>query len=1070
MAVFDRGQRVRVQAAGVPAFATVRYAIPGDNDGSWDLILVDDDDRRHEVNLAAEDTTTVRALVSDGRGDSARVLAAMWTQWMSAAAANAETSAMAAMPLKPYAHQTTAVYGAMLPQPLLRFLLADEPGTGKTIMAGLYIREMQRLGLVQRALIVCPANLASKWVDDFSRLLGGGLRQITAATVREDALKSNDLWVVSLELAAVNPAVQDALRPDKAGWDLVVFDEAHRLTPTAVGFHQVGRLLAKNTPRALLMTATPHRGKEWLFRHLLHLVDPDIYPDPGDDPNVALSTLRPGPIHFLRRMKEDLVDYDGKTRLFKGRTAHNYSVALSQTEYAYYQAALDMVEQFFPSAAQPLARMVYGKRAASSLFALAETLRRRSAHMGELSEVEAALMAELSSGSDEAEVDEAKVVHTASTATRAERTAIKTLLERIDATTADGEWLPSKWRRLTDDCLAKHDILPGNGEQAVVFTEYADSAQWIADRLRAHGYSAQMYSGRQSKPERDEVRKAFMRGEFQVIVTTDAGNEGIDLQAAHVLVNYDIPWSLVRLEQRMGRIHRVGQTQEVYLYNLVATDTREGETLLRLLDNFVTAANELHGQMFDSLSAVAEITGVDYDRWLTDLYGNDEAKKRAAIEAARAVQSQELARAARQARDTERRLASQVDAVAALTLLQRDLFARINPAIVEAYLERLAAAGVVSVTPTAAGPGFRRLAAVTGGLPDGLGGGREAHVATSGEAVLAAEGSIDIGDTITLGPGEAAFTDLIGMADHLLAEDLYQSGAVEDPTSLTPYDLYAYEATMTESDGKRISVWATLIKVDDSGNARAVRWETLANLVPGTAMGTAAHPAREGRAQEVAREVAETTVAEHRRVRSEWFSQARRDLMNLPLSLTEGIEPRDTRVALRRQFQEQTTARIAELERLTEVALTEPKLVGRIRVLAAADAGVQAEVDAEMVSMRHVQQLLVADGWTVDDVHTEGRGYDLEARRHAQVRHVEVKGVLGSAASTGIRMTGNEVLIATQHRSNYWLYVVDECADGVGRFFGAYEDPATLFSTDMTGDAIFRVPGSSLKNAPGSNI
>ena len=116
-----------------------------------------------------------------------------------------------------------------------------------------------------------------------------------SATVREDALNSNDLWVVSLELAAVNPAVQDAIRPDKAGWDLVVFDEAHRLTPTAAGFHQVGRLLAKNTPRALLMTATPHRGKEWLFRHLLHLVDPAIYPDPGNDPNVELNALRPGP-------------------------------------------------------------------------------------------------------------------------------------------------------------------------------------------------------------------------------------------------------------------------------------------------------------------------------------------------------------------------------------------------------------------------------------------------------------------------------------------------------------------------------------------------------------------------------------------------------------------------------------------------------------------------------------------------------------------------------------------------------------------------------------------------------
>ena len=225
---FDRGQRVRVQAPGVPEFATVRFAIPGDSDGSWDLILVDDEDRRHEINLAAGDTETVRKLVSDGHGDSARVLAAMWTQWMDAAATNAESSAMASMPLKPYAHQTTAVYGAMLPQPQLRFLLADEPGTGKTIMAGLYLREMQRLGLVKRAVIVCPANLASKWVDDFSRLLGGGLRQITSATVREDALNSNDLWVVSLELAAVNPAVQDALRPDKAGWDLVVFDFSSR--------------------------------------------------------------------------------------------------------------------------------------------------------------------------------------------------------------------------------------------------------------------------------------------------------------------------------------------------------------------------------------------------------------------------------------------------------------------------------------------------------------------------------------------------------------------------------------------------------------------------------------------------------------------------------------------------------------------------------------------------------------------------------------------------------------------------------------------------------------------------
>jgi superfamily II DNA or RNA helicase len=1068
---FERGQRVRVRAVGVPDFATIRFALPGEEPGSWDLILVDDEDRRHEVNLAAGEAWHVRPLVSDGQADSARVLAAIWTLWMNAAAANAESSAMASTPLKPYAHQTTAVYGAMLPQPLLRFLLADEPGTGKTIMAGLYIREMQRLGLARRVIIVCPANLVTKWVDDFQRLLGGGLRQITSATVREDALNSNDLWVVSLELAAVNPAVQDAIRPDKAGWDLVVFDEAHRLTPTAAGFHQVGRLLAKNTPRALLMTATPHRGKEWLFRHLLYLVDPAIYPDPGSDPNVELSALRPGPIHFLRRMKEDLVDYDGRTRLFKGRTARNHSVPLSQIEYGYYRAALEMVDRFFSPAAQPLARMVYGKRAASSLRALAETLRRRHDRMGVMSEAEAALIAEGENQGDEAEVDEAKVIHAASTSTRAEQAAIKSLAEQIEATLRSRGWQPSKWKMLIDDCLGKHGIRPGSGQQAVVFTEYVDSAEWIAERLEAEGYGARLYSGRQSKPERDEVRRAFMRGEFQVIVTTDAGNEGIDLQAAHVLVNYDIPWSLVRLEQRMGRIHRVGQQCDVYLYNLVATDTREGETLLRLLDSFVTAANELHGQMFDSLSAVAEIIGIDYDKWLSDLYGNDELKKQHAIDAGRAVQARELARAARQVRDNERRLASQVDAVAALTLLQRDLFARINPAIVEAYLDRLAAADVLQSAPTAAGMGFRRLSLEGGGMfPPTLGGGNEVHVATSGDAVREAAGAIDVGDTITLGPGEAGFGDLIRMAHRSLAEDLYQSGAAADPTSLTPYDLYAYEAMMTESDGKRTSVWETLIKVDDSGNARPVRWETMANLVPTERHGMAPHPAREGRALAAAREVAAETIAEHQRVRTDWFAQARRDLTNLPLTLTESIDDRTTRLDLRRRLQTQTAQRLQELERLADVQLTEPKQVGRIRVLAAADQGIQAEIDAELISMRRVQQLLDDDGWVVTDVHTEGRGYDLEARRYSQVRHVEVKGTLGSAASGGIRMTGNEVLIATQHRKDYWLYVIDQCVDGQGRFFGAYQDPATLFATDMTGDAIFRVPGSSLKNAPGSNV
>ncbi len=1064
MSDFEPGQRVSLPV-GVPGWVTIDLA-RANADGGWSVYVVDDAGDMHKVLLTAEQADEVCVLTPDGQAPSSRVLAGMWTRWMSAATSNAIATLLASSPLRPYAHQANAVYGAMLPQPFLRFLLADEPGTGKTVMAGLYLREMQRLGLIRRALVVAPANLVTKWQADFRLFFGGGLRRITADTVREHALDtSHDMWIVSLELAAVNGAVQDAVRPDRAGWDVVVFDEAHRLTPTAGAFHQVGRLLARNTPRALLMTATPHRGSEWLFRHLLHLVDPAIYPDLGARDDGDLASLRPGPIHFLRRMKEDLVDYDGITRLFKGRTAANFRIPLASREYAIYSQAQEMVDRFFPPGAAPLARMVYGKRTASTLYSLGETLKRRRDHMGEKTEAEAALDIERFDEADDEAKDEAKVIHVGSTATRAEQSAIKDLLMQVNAILEDPNYEASKWRDLTARCLATNGIFPGNREQAVIFTEYADSAEWIVKRLAAEGYTVRMYSGRQRNIERDEARAAFMRGEYQIIVTTDAGNEGIDLQAAHVLVNYDIPWSLVRLEQRMGRIHRVGQTREVFLYNLVAADTREGDTLHTLLENFVTAANELGGQMFDSLSAVAEMTGVHYDQWLTDLYGDDAAKKEAAIDAVSKVRAADLKRAAQAARAQESALATQVDAMAALTLLQNDLLERINPAIVESYLARLDHAGLIRAQSTAAGDGILLLTSTTGQLPAGLGGHRQALVATSSEALRAHAVSVDTSNVLPLGPGEAAFGELIALADSTFASDLFRSGAVDDPTSITGYDLYAFDAVLTEAGGKRSTAWAALIRVDDSGPAYPVRWESLANLIPTNQPGTQVHPARDEAATTAAKTLANKTRDDHQHVRAEWFARARRDLNNLPIDLTVDIEDRDERTGLRHRIERQTANRLAELEALSEVTLSRPRMVARLRVNPAAVPPTVEEKDAEMIAMRHVQRILEADAWRVADVHTDNRGYDLHGVRSRDQRLVEVKGVWQSAASSGIRMTGNEVLMATQHRADFWLYVVDNCRDGEGNLFGSYRDPATVFSADMRGEALFRVPGSSLSKA-----
>jgi superfamily II DNA or RNA helicase len=1060
---FEPGQRVRVpHRPDLPGHVLIEMANPVG--AGWVLFVEQAGGTFAKVELTAAQAQACEVLTEDGAGDSAALLAGLWTAWMRSAGSGARSAALASTPLRPYAHQLNAVYGAMLPQPRLRFLLADEPGTGKTIMAGLYLREMQRLGFVRRALIVVPAHLVTKWQADFERFFGGGLRAITAQTVREHGLESDhDLWIVSLDLLSVNGLVQDAVHPDRMGWDAVVFDEAHRLTPTAVGYYQAGQMLALNTPRALLMTATPHRGKEWLFRALLHLVDPEVYP-PVESNKEPSRSVKPGRVHFLRRMKEDLVDFDGQTKLFKGRHAENQSVALSPVEGEFYNEALDLVDRYFPAIAVPLGKMVYGKRAASSLYALAETLKRRHAGMGTVMPSAAAYDAD-PDGDDSPRADEARVIHEGSKSAKAERREIAALLKRLEPLVADLNLPVSKWDPLELTCLGRNGVKPGNGEQAVVFTEYADTADWLVRRLLHAGYTARRYSGRDNHHIRDDTRDAFARQDFQILVSTDAGNEGIDLQTAHVLVNYDIPWSLVRLEQRMGRIHRVGQACDVELYNLIATDTREGEVLEVLLGNFVTAANQLEGRMFDSLSLVGELVGLaddDLSRVLADTFGN-EGQRASALAAIGSVTATRLADAAKQADAQERALKTSVDIAQAVAALQDEKLDRINPAIVEAFLHRAAAGGAISVQPHAAGDGMFTLSRADGQplprefAPPGEGrAGTTALVASSGKSLAQARaGGAAVADAVNLGPSDPPYKALVA---------LHRGGALVDQTSSTDYDLFAYEADLTEAGGLRRDTWSCLVRVDSAG-ARKVEWAMLANLTTSDTFAGKPHP---GRAHDAQVRVAMAAQEDQQRRASaldDWLRVAGGELSKLPNDLTDEITDGDARRAERARLKAMTAARLTDLRQMSDVIIGEPRQVTWARVTAAAPPAEPTETDSERISMDHVADLLRAEGFAVADVHTEGRGYDLHASVDRQRRLVEVKGVWKAASSNGVSMTANEVLIATQHGSAYWLYVVDHCDDGQGRMYGAYPDPVGTFQDLSRGDVILHVPGSALKAA-----
>ena len=1096
----ERGQRVRLP--GEADFVVLDNApTPAGAAGGWRFYVTSDESGAglRPVTLTEQQAGQVEVLAEDGGADSAEVLAGLWTAWMRQAASSSKATALASAPLVPYPHQNQAVYGAMLPQPVLRFLLADEPGTGKTIMGGLWLREAQRLGLAKRALIVAPAHLVSKWKADYERFLGGELRRITSKIVETDGEGVSALsvylkaghhnWIVSLELAAQNPAVSEAIHPDRAGWDAVIFDEAHRMTPTAATLHSVGRMLSENTPRVLLMTATPHRGDEWLFRSLMHLVDPKVFPavdKPGRSQPVT--RLQPGSLHFLRRMKEELVDYDGAAKLFGDREAVNIKVPLNAVERAYYNEALAMVEQYFAAGARELAKMVYGKRAASSLHALAQTLRRRLDQMGSATPVEAARAAD-PDDDDEAGADEARVIVETSQASREERKAIKEMLGRLDRDAADPELAVSKWPRLLDDCLAPNGIVPGGDRQLVVFTEFADTADWLVRRFEASGFTAQRYWGRDSHPVRDEIRAGFAAGRFQVLVSTDAGNEGIDLQTAQVLINWDIPWSLVRLEQRMGRIHRVGQTGKVWLYNLVATDTREGDALSKLLDRLVEAANELGGKMFDSLSLVGNQVldqcgvapagagrGADrLARLLRQTYepGGD----RRADEAVRLLTVERL----RQTHEMQRRqaddLASQVDIGAAVTAWHDEQLERINPHVVEQFLRRAAAAKMISFERAPVHPGFfylsiffdinqgggGRFGALSEALrPDPATG--SSLVATSGEAKRAAvaSGHAAAAAAVALGPGEPPFRQLVDRLGECLEPALYRGGRLCDPTAATGFELHAYEVTVVQGAGRR-EARSYLVRVDDTG-PRPVAWETLANLEVANGAAGRPSPAAVAEAEEAARRAVADDIDARRAELSKWLGSIRRQLGRLPNDLTDHIAKPAERVAARERIEQATEARIDELQAMASVEAGPLRRVGWARVEpGAADLDLEPP-DSERIAVKHVVGLLKADGWRVADVHTEGRGYDLHARKGSRQRCVEVKGLAGRASSRGISLTGNELLMAGQHGADYWLYVVDRCDEG-GELYAAYQDPASIFADRVRDAGVLRIKGSDLEAA-----
>ena len=582
--------------------------------------------------------------------------------------------------IDPLPHQRIAVYERMLGLSPLRFLLADDAGAGKTIMTGLYLREVLARRLIRRVLVVPPAGLVGNWEREMRTLFSLPFRIVRGEDARGRnpfAGPESDRVIVSVDTLAgerMFGRLREAAASGAAPYDLVVFDEAHKLAAHRQPDFSVRKTdryrlaealagLPADEPRwelgwsathVLLLTATPHMGKDFPYYCLWRLLAPDALPTFDAFQAFPEAQRRR---HFIRRTKEEMVRFDGRP-LYPQRRCDTLSYGLSPSEQALYDATTRYISETYNRArvlnrsAARLAMSVFQRRLASSTYALMRSFERRLGRLDEAIDlVRAGRVEELERGqhrlastpdffetrtADE-DADESGggegheafedralggIVAPALAQLREERREVETLLARARRLADEGE--DSKFEKL-------RWVLRGSRfarEKFIVFTEHRDTAEFLVRRLEGLGFTGQVASihggldYREREAQVDLFRRPLADGGANYLVATDAAGEGINLQFCWLMVNYDVPWNPARLEQRMGRIHRYGQRHDpVVIVNLVAGETREGRVLTTLLDKLEAIRNELQsdkvfdvvGRLFEnvSLKAYLEMAATD---------------------------------------------------------------------------------------------------------------------------------------------------------------------------------------------------------------------------------------------------------------------------------------------------------------------------------------------------------------------------------------------------------------------------------------------------------------------------
>ncbi|MBI3951045.1 MAG: DUF3883 domain-containing protein [Acidobacteria bacterium] len=1010
-------------------------------------------------------------------------------------------------------HQIEAVYQKMLPQPRLRFLLADDPGAGKTIMAGLLIKELKLREAIERILILCPAPLTIQWQDEMLRWFGEPFDIIFSAVDQQQLVNP---WQRSTQvIASIDYAKQDDVRERiwQQRWDLIVIDEAHKCsayTKSQAGRsdevaetkrYQLAKRLTSQADHVLLLTATPHHGDEDRFAHFLRLIDPDLFPEPHrlqrQAAAIRMEVFRLGKDcpWALRRLKEDLKDLQGR-RLFPDRHAKTVTFCLNSEEFALYKAVTGYINQFMPHqtgqrrSSVALARTVLQRRLASSTCAIHESLKRRLQKQRDLlDEIEAlppaqrarrlaAIQGKLPDAEqDEDDLDEAacdQLVDEYTTALeleqlRAEVVALKDLVEQARRVReqANDSKLAALRKCLQNAQFA--ELKDGRGK-LLIFTEHRDTLNYVRNHLERWGYSTCEIHGGMNPHERKRAQGLF-RTQSQVCIATEAAGEGINLQFCHLMINYDMPWNPTRLEQRLGRIHRIGQERDVYAFNFVATDSEEGQPIIegrilhRLLEKLDQMNEALEGRVFDIIGEVLSLNEVNLPEMLREA-AYDPRRLDEYIDQIDRIDPHKLKEYEEATGIALAR--GHVD----FTGFQRQNLEveerRLMPRYVESQF--IAAAREVGLRVEPRADGLWRVEHV----PADLRSERLQAVRRLGKAdsiyrkITFHKHHLDQDahlDAVLMGPGHP----LYGAVDEKLRERLAPLvggvGIYVDPLAGAPYYLHFFEISIRGKDtkGNDVPLYGELVAVrEEAGRFEVVPSDIILNLpshpnppkkLDGMDVKTAADFLKSAyqlecrtRCQKEREHFANVCREYLLKSFTARINRAQERVMELMAREREAPE-----VALARQRADQDLAdlertrdeRLAGLSRLA-VARTGPvqHLATAVVLVPGTDAGVQLaglvdEVDpqlrrkSELAAEDFVIAGLIEEGFPKDRIERVGHlkiGFDIRAHRvrdHAtgevEVKRIEVK---GRTQGQPIRLTTNEWYKAQQLAETYWLYVV----------------------------------------------